>query len=89
MAHETTAGKAFHHDRDDIVEDYRNVHREYYPEAQSSTGSDDLEKRASNEGEHNLSHSRTEDQEYIVTPKTWAVVVVSRPTAATRHLGGH
>lgn len=58
----------------------QDEHYELRPEAGSEGSNTDLEKDASPERDSNLSQMPTEDrEEYVVTAKTWAVVVVSCP----------
>ena len=60
-------------------EEGRTEHHELRPAAESEESDHDLQKHASHEAGHYLSHIETEDGENVVTAKTWLVVVVRYP----------
>lgn len=70
MTKEMSTGKATTHQQDE--------HHEVRPDVGSDESNLDLEKHASNEvGSNYLSQTESEEGDYFVTAKTWAVVVVS------------
>lgn len=49
---------------------------EFRPDVESDTSTYDLEKRASSDAGHISAQNPLPDEEYVVTAKTWAVIVV-------------
>lgn len=58
---------------------HQNEHLEVRPQAADEESNTDLEKHASRPAGYDLPHIQTDDVEYVVTAKTWAVVVVRQP----------
>lgn len=58
---------------------FQDEHHEILPVKENEESNDDLEKHASHKDGNDLSRVGTEDGEYVVTAKTWLVVVVRQP----------
>lgn len=62
---------------------HHEEHYEVHREAESEASNYDLEKHALDEANHDLTHVSLEDEEYVVTAKTWTVVIVHHPSSNT------
>lgn len=62
---------------------HQEEHHEGRLEVESEESNTDLEKHASPGTDYDLSHVQTEEGEYVVTAKTWVVVVVSYQSSVT------
>lgn len=58
-------------------EDFKYHQGEHHEVLPAEAPTHDFEKHDPERADHALNQSRTDDTEYVVTAKTWAVVVVS------------